>query len=586
MKKAKNLMSKTGKMLLVLGFVFSQMSFPLSVLADEISEADNVKNVETEFHEEQTEEDTTTKEETTEESTKTTEEQDDTIKEPSTDIPEEDSKEDTSIEDTTETVEFTYELLESADKNLYIIKNKLDVTLTVSQLKEVDSTITTIVDTEGIEITDENAVLKTNDEVTIILDDQTTKTYTILILGDIDNDNMVTENDEQELLSLLKQDLEKEYLEENMLMLDLNKDEVFNILDVTHSIFNKGIWENDTVATDDLENYAMAEEETYIGQEIEVTYYIEGFNTDNLTGIEGMLYYDEEVLELTNINVNGDNQELLEESNKLVYLLDNYNEDGCLITLTFKALASGTSIVTIDNIVASVNGVAAKLSSNKVSTSFNIYGTGGDVNPDEEENNNSEDNNTTEENTTTETTPSTPTPTQTVVEVQSTNQSTSQTTSTQYVALSSDNYIKSLIIEGYEIDFDKNTTTYSIKVKSNVTSLGLSIALNSSTATYQIEGNEKFVTGENIVEIIVTAQDGSTKTYTIKVEKEKKIVEEDVDTEESVEKNTSKTIIIILIVLVIIGLIYVIFKDDEEDNKESKKDTNTKQKETNNKKRK
>jgi len=36
MKKIADMMSKTGKWLLVFGFIFSQLSFPLEVLADEL----------------------------------------------------------------------------------------------------------------------------------------------------------------------------------------------------------------------------------------------------------------------------------------------------------------------------------------------------------------------------------------------------------------------------------------------------------------------------------------------------------------------------------------------------------------------
>ena len=68
--------------------------------------------------------------------------------------------------------------------------------------------------------------------------------------------------------------------------------------------------------------------------------------------------------------------------------------------------------------------------------------------------------------------------------------------------------------------------------------------------------------GNNLVSIIVTAEDGSSRTYTINVEKKGSNTKKSVNDKIS---NSSRIVIIILIVLIIIGLIYVIFKDDEED---------------------
>ena len=58
---------------------------------------------------------------------------------------------------------------------------------------------------------------------------------------------------------------------------------------------------------------------------------------------------------------------------------------------------------------------------------------------------------------------------------------------------------------------------YKIKVKNDVKSLKLDVVLNDSSATYEVKGNENFKVGENVVEIIVKAENGDTRTYTIKV---------------------------------------------------------------------
>ena len=127
---------------------------------------------------------------------------------------------------------------------------------------------------------------------------------------------------------------------------------------------------------------------------------------------------------------------------------------------------------------------------------------------------------------------------------------------------SSNNYLKLLEINGYDITFDKDTLEYSIKVKSDVTSLDIKAIAEDSKASVEITGNEKFKKGNNTVLITVKAEDGSTREYKITVNKEEK---KDVLTEVDSSSNTAeKVVIIILIILVVLGLLYLIFKKDDE----------------------
>ena len=139
---------------------------------------------------------------------------------------------------------------------------------------------------------------------------------------------------------------------------------------------------------------------------------------------------------------------------------------------------------------------------------------------------------------------------------------------------SDNNYLKSLEIDGYEIDFDKMVNEYKINVKSDVTSLDIVALAEDSRARVEITGNEKFKKGENVVTVTVTAEDGSTREYKIKVNKESG--EKEAITEIDNSSNTAeKIVIIILIVLVVLGLLYLIFKKDEEEviSVEPKKDS-------------
>lgn len=135
---------------------------------------------------------------------------------------------------------------------------------------------------------------------------------------------------------------------------------------------------------------------------------------------------------------------------------------------------------------------------------------------------------------------------------------------------SSNNYLKELSIDGYEIAFDKDTLEYNIKVKSDVNSLDIKAIAEQAGARVEITGNEKFKTGDNTVVITVTAEDGSTREYKINVSKEEAKKEAPLEIEDS-SNTAEKVVIIILIVLVVLGLLYLIFKKDDVEEVDSKK---------------
>lgn len=143
---------------------------------------------------------------------------------------------------------------------------------------------------------------------------------------------------------------------------------------------------------------------------------------------------------------------------------------------------------------------------------------------------------------------------------------------------SSNNYLKSLEVEGYELEFDKNTNEYKITVKNDVTSLDIRALAEHSGARVEITGNEGFEEGENTVIVTVTAENGSIREYKIIVNKEGK---KEVVTDIKNSSNTAeKIVIIILIILVVLGLLYLIFKKDDEEEivPEVKKETPKKSK--------
>lgn len=95
--------------------------------------------------------------------------------------------------------------------------------------------------------------------------------------------------------------------------------------------------------------------------------------------------------------------------------------------------------------------------------------------------------------------------------------------STTVVAPKSSNAnISEISISNAELveSFNPSVADYNVKAPFSVTSLDMLITTADANATYAIEGNNDFVVGKNTVRIIVTAENGTKKTYTLNVERE------------------------------------------------------------------
>ena len=139
---------------------------------------------------------------------------------------------------------------------------------------------------------------------------------------------------------------------------------------------------------------------------------------------------------------------------------------------------------------------------------------------------------------------------------------------------SSNNYLKILDIDGYELEFNRDVTDYQISVDSDVKSLDITAVAEDSRARVEITGNEGFKNGKNTVIIAVKAENGDIREYKLLVNK---VSNESNLTEIEDSSNTAeKVVIIILIILVVFGLLYLIFKKDDDDkqaiNNDKKKD--------------
>lgn len=92
---------------------------------------------------------------------------------------------------------------------------------------------------------------------------------------------------------------------------------------------------------------------------------------------------------------------------------------------------------------------------------------------------------------------------------------------TEEPSKASDKALKTLEVtpEGLDPEFNPETTSYTLNVGADVEKLEIKAAPNDEKATVEITGNESLVAGDNAVKITVTAQDRTTRIYTINVKK-------------------------------------------------------------------
>lgn len=82
---------------------------------------------------------------------------------------------------------------------------------------------------------------------------------------------------------------------------------------------------------------------------------------------------------------------------------------------------------------------------------------------------------------------------------------------------SDDNNLSSLNIEGFNIDFDSSVTEYSISVPNDTKKVKIGASANDGKASVDGIGDYDVKEGNNEIKIVVTAENGDTKTYTVNV---------------------------------------------------------------------
>lgn len=132
-------------------------------------------------------------------------------------------------------------------------------------------------------------------------------------------------------------------------------------------------------------------------------------------------------------------------------------------------------------------------------------------------------------------------------------ESKKNTTADSLIGKSSDNYLKSLSVEGYDLtpEFNRQQDTYTIYVKdSSINSFNVFAEPDNETAKIEGIGNVTVSAEQRIINIKVTAENGDLKVYTINVENE--------ENKKTEGKADTKFIIIASIVIIIVIMVAIL----------------------------
>jgi len=162
-----------------------------------------------------------------------------------------------------------------------------------------------------------------------------------------------------------------------------------------------------------------------------------------------------------------------------------------LFTLTFKAKQMGTTTLSIKDVVIG-DTKAIIHSSNVVDKTVTIIGLDQDI----------------------------PASTNKTPPAKAPSRKPSTTSTKKDDNKSSDNQLKSLLVNNAKMSpaFSSDILDYQVVIPSNVNKLDLKYITNDSKATVKVEGNTN-LKDNAVVKVIVTAEDGSSRTYTLKVKK-------------------------------------------------------------------
>lgn len=420
----------------------------------------------------------------------------------------------------------------------------------------------------GISLEDYLTNIKLDDTVLVTLvNEGLTITYSVVVAGDVNNDNVLNEEDLLGLIDQVIGNTEVNVEKSDLYELDGN----VNTLDIMYldQVIKNGTWDvelSESEATLEARLDVMSDN-VVSGDEFTVNYVLT-LSDYAVNGISGIFKYDENMFDLLSVETSnewiGSNNKgkflyLGDESLSAIVTEDENGEvvitpgEYVVVTATFLAKSAGTGSISVESpeyfdqdkylVVEAVEIVAEVV-----------------------------------------------------------------------VNASDNNNLSSLTVAGQAINLEDGILEYEITVSNDVTTAEVLYELENVAANVtSIVAPEELVEGTNTVTITVTSENGTEQVYTITVIREEAVEEETVttpvnytdntytndtndnedveldipksdseedDDEVEEESNLSRIIIIILILLVIAGLIYLIFKDeDDEETKKTNKEINKLKKE-------
>ena len=121
--------------------------------------------------------------------------------------------------------------------------------------------------------------------------------------------------------------------------------------------------------------------------------------------------------------------------------------------------------------------------------------------------------------------------------------------------------LKSITISSGDIKFSKDILNYNVVVDNKTSSITITVKTDDENAKVIGTGKHSLNVGDNKIEIIVTAEDGTKKTYTINISRDKAL--EPAVKQDNVEVNDNsnslnKTYLIIILIIIIVILLGII----------------------------
>lgn len=132
---------------------------------------------------------------------------------------------------------------------------------------------------------------------------------------------------------------------------------------------------------------------------------------------------------------------------------------------------------------------------------------------------------------------------------------------------SNNNYLSKLNIDLIDIEFDKNKLIYDLVVKYDINKINIKAQQEDKNATIDGVGEYELKVGKNSIKLLVTAEDETTREYTININREEQnIVIEDNKTDTIINEDNNKNsnnnnkyyyIILSIVIILIISSIFL-----------------------------